>query len=36
MPRWSPAAFLARIILPYQEVTGVHKREISPVPPFLR
>ena len=32
MPRWCPAAFLARIILPHQEVGDVHKSEISSMP----
>src|SRR5580700_5593062 len=29
MPRWCPAAFLARLILPHQEVADVQKSEIS-------
>jgi len=32
MPRWCPAAFLAGIILPHQEVADVHKSEISSRP----
>ncbi len=32
MPRWCPAAFLARIILPHQEVADVHKSQISSTP----
>src|SRR5580700_9733746 len=32
MPRWCPAAFLAGIILPHQEVADVHKGEISSMP----
>jgi hypothetical protein len=32
MPRRCPAAFLAGIILPHQEVGDVHKSEISSMP----